>query len=116
MAAPRPGASTTRRLSYLMVKTGPQTGQSTQLTQNVDIGRDGAINQLVITDPHVSASHGRVRLEDGSYVFHDLASSGGSWHIQTNGERRRITEPLRLMHGDVIEIGKTRIVFMESSR
>ena len=104
-----------RKLGYIVIQNGSSSGQSTMLTTSTDIGREQD-NQVVIDDPHVSAHHGRVRLEDGSFVYHDLASSGGSWHLQANGGRKRIDQPLRLMHGDAILIGRTRLVFMESTR
>jgi pSer/pThr/pTyr-binding forkhead associated (FHA) protein len=66
----------------------------------------GPRNDMVITDPAVSATHAMIRVEDGAYVISDLGSRNGTY---VNGER--IAEPRRLQHGDVIGIGLSKLTF-----
>ena len=97
-----------------MLKTGAEAGRTFQLGERTNIGRDPKGNQIVIDDPHISRHHGRVRMEDGSFFYHDLASRGGSWLSTQNGDKRRISGPLRLVHGDVLHVGRTQLVFVET--
>jgi serine phosphatase RsbU (regulator of sigma subunit) len=71
------------------------------------LGRDAACD-ISLDDHEISKRHARiVRKADGFYL-EDLGS--------TNGTRigdRELTEPQRLADGDLIEIGDTRLVFVE---
>jgi hypothetical protein len=102
------------RIAFLVIKTGAEAGRSVQLQDATTVGAAG--NGLVIADPYVSANHGLVRLIDNIYVYHDLASMNGSFLVGRNGDKQRITSPLRLAHGDTIEIGRTRFAYMEPGR
>ena len=82
----------------------------------VAIGADQGANSMTLTDRNVSGRHGVIRLEQGVHVYHDLASTNGSWLVDRHGQKTRITAPLRLMHGDMIEVGQTRIVYMDEGR
>ena len=109
------GARGERIVALFVTKTGSGAGQSIQLSTSTDIGR-APDNHLLLSDPHVSAHHGRVRFEEGSFVYHDLSSRSGSWLLESNGERKPIKEPLRLMHGDMLILGRTRLVFIEARK
>lgn len=105
-----------RKLAFLVVKSGSDQGKSVQLGDTTAVGAERNGNGLVLSDRFTSARHGLVRLEDGVYVYHDLASLNGSWLLGRNGDKRRITSPLTLMHGDTIEMGRSRIVYMEAGK
>jgi pSer/pThr/pTyr-binding forkhead associated (FHA) protein len=100
----------------LVVKRGRDEGKSVPVQEQVAIGADQKANVMALSDRNVSGRHGVVRLEQGVHVYHDLASTNGSWLVGRNGEKTRITGPVHLMHGDTIEIGQTRIVYMEEGK
>lgn len=64
-------------------------------------------NQIVLDDIHVSRHHAQLRLRFGSYTLFDVQSRSG---ILVNDNR--ITEH-QLQSGDVIQIGETRLVYIE---
>lgn len=71
----------------------------------------GRENPLLSMDPSISRHHARILLEKGSAVIEDLASKNGTW---VTG--RRIDAPIRLVDGDVIEIGTTHLIFRDDPR
>lgn len=121
--APAPAASRTTavqrpqrgRVAMLVVKRGSDEGKSRRVGDQVRVGSD-ASNDFVLADKNVSGRHAMVRREEGVHVFHDLASLNGSFIIKKDGSKEKITAPLRLMHGDTIEIGRTRLVYMEEGK
>jgi pSer/pThr/pTyr-binding forkhead associated (FHA) protein len=66
------------------------------------IGRSPA-HHLSLADKAVSRDHAAISWEDDSYVIEDLQTTNGT---KVNGTRVR-SSPLQ--HGDVIQVGKTRI-------
>jgi len=102
------------KIAFLVVKTGSEAGRSVQLQEATTVGTAG--NGLVLSDRYVSANHGLIRLIDNVFVYHDLASMNGSFLVGHNGDKRKIDSPLRLMHGDTIEIGRTRVAYVEAGR
>lgn len=72
----------------------------------VTIGR-ALDNQLVLEDQHVSRHHAQIRLRFGRYTLFDLGSQSGTFVNES-----RVREVL-LQSGDVIRLGKTRIVYMD---
>lgn len=113
---PSAARASTKGLAFFVIKTGPGAGNVFPLKDTVNIGRDPQGNDIVIDDPHVSRHHARVRLENGKFSFHDLASLSGSWLVNRNGNKHRIKEPVRLAHGDVLHLGPVQLVFMEAGK
>jgi transcriptional regulator with GAF, ATPase, and Fis domain len=91
----------------LAVIDGPLAGQVVDLTDHdVSIGRD-ASNELSLADRLVSRRHATVRSRDGRYVLRDHESHNGSF---VNGHP---VHERALVHGDLITIGSSQIVFLE---
>jgi hypothetical protein len=72
----------------------------------VGIGR-ARDNHLVLDDQYVSRHHAQIRLRFGRYTLFDLGSQAGTFVNE-----HRIREHL-LQSGDVLRLGKTRIVYMD---
>lgn len=106
-------AAASKQIAFLVLKTGAEAVKTFQLGESTNIGRDPKGNQIVIDDPRVSRHHGRVRLENGSFFYHDLASSTGSRLVTRNGAKRKISGAVRLVNGDVLQLGGTKLAFME---
>jgi len=76
------------------------------------IGSRGAVlgrsrdADVVLDDPNVSRHHAEIRPSGGSWIVNDLGSTNG---VKING--RRIAGPESLKHGDVIELGTSRVTF-----
>jgi pSer/pThr/pTyr-binding forkhead associated (FHA) protein len=62
-------------------------------------------SDLVLGDPTVSRVHAVVLREGGSWTIMDLDSANG---VRVNGAR---VKQAVLGHGDVIEVGRVRLVF-----
>jgi pSer/pThr/pTyr-binding forkhead associated (FHA) protein len=68
-------------------------------------------NTVVLTDTLASRDHAVItRAEDGACLLSDLGSTNGT---RVNG--RPVTAPTALSSGDVIEIGRQAIVFIQGS-
>ena len=91
----------------LLVTAGPRKGAEHALADELTtIGR-GEGNLLVIPDISVSRQHSRVEKQEGRWVVLDQGSGNGT---RVNG--KPVTRyPLR--HGDEIEMGDTRLKFVE---
>jgi len=61
---------------------------------------------VLVPDPRVAERHACVQGYYGDYVLTDLRTASGT---SVNGHR--ITEPVRLAPGDVLQLGETRLVF-----
>lgn len=82
------------------------------------IGRHGSNEVALVEDSTVSGEHAVIKAENGHYTLWDLASTngtfvypGGSSSKDEKGEVR-VREPKALMDKDVIEVGKTKFMFM----
>ena len=69
------------------------------------IGRD-ELNNLCIPISIISRKHAIIKFHNGEYTIEDLNSSNG---VLVNGVKHR---EILLLHGDVIQLGKTNITFM----
>lgn len=65
----------------------------------ITVGRSRG-NDLVLTDPSVSARHARLRLDGDALVVEDLGSANGTFH-----EGRRVEGPTRLTPGAALRFG-----------
>src|SRR3954447_25649418 len=86
----------------LEVTSGPGTGQSVEVNEEIVIGREDA--GLVIDDPEISRRHARICPVDGGVMVEDLGSTNGTF---VNGERA--SEPVTLRESGQIRLGTTEI-------
>jgi hypothetical protein len=92
-------------IPYLVVTAGRARGQTFDLRGEVRLGRDRS-NAIVLSDGKVSRHHFRLDPIRGTYILSDLGSANGTF---VNGVR--VTQPVRLRDGDLINLGDTQIVF-----
>lgn len=86
----------------LVMRSGPNPGQTFELSQNeITIGRDIG-NTIVINDAEISRKHARLFAQAGGYVLEDTGSTNGTF---VNGQR--LMGPHLLRPGEVIFFGET---------
>ncbi len=86
----------------LVMRSGPNPGQTFELSQNeLTIGRDIG-NTIVINDAEISRKHARLFAQSGGYVIEDTGSTNGTF---VNGQR--LMGPHLLRPGEVIFFGET---------
>jgi len=87
----------------------PRNGERLLLEATFGIGRS-ADNRLVLRDERVSRRHALIHMQgDGEWWLVDLGSSNGTYV-----NRGRVSQPIRLRDGDVIEFGPFTLVFRQS--
>jgi len=91
-----PAGGGVRRISKIL---------SSEPGAQVLIGRSRKAD-VVLEDEYVSRTHVRVYAKDGRQMVEDL---GGRWCMRLNGMQTR--GPVRLQHGDILYVGKTRIEY-----
>lgn len=74
----------------------------------VHVGRRQG-NDLVIDDPQASRNHAQLRVREKCFVLFDLGSTHGTWV-----NNRKVHQHI-LQTGDVIRIGRTRLVYGEDT-
>lgn len=87
-----------------IIVNGQQVIPLTEPLINVGRSRD---NQIVLNDQHVSRHHAQLRLRFGAYTLFDTSSQSGTLVNDVPIREHR------LQPGDVIQIGKTRLVYFE---
>jgi len=89
-----------------VIMTGKDSGVFVPVSEGktVTLGR-GEDCEIVLADPHVSRRHCEFKGQEKFCVLTDLDSGNGT---MINGER---VKSKQLSSGDVIKLGKTRIVF-----
>ena len=90
-----------------IILNGQQVFRLTEPLINIGRGHD---NHIVLNDPYVSRHHAQLRLRFGSYTLFDNSSQSGTL-INDVPVREH-----RLQSGDVIQIGRTRMVYLEDRR
>jgi pSer/pThr/pTyr-binding forkhead associated (FHA) protein len=90
---------------YLLITAGPGRGQVFDLRGEVRLGRSRA-NAIALADGKISRNHARLDPVRSTYILTDLGSANGTF---VNGVR--ITQPVRLRDGDLIQVGDTQLVF-----
>ncbi|MGA3057382.1 MAG: FHA domain-containing protein [Candidatus Limnocylindrales bacterium] len=98
-------------LAYLVECSGVRAGKVHLLRTETSIGR-GPDNDVTLGDDSVSRRHAKIRLEEGTFVFWDLASANYSYLVGADGSRTRILEPRRLVDGDKLDLGDARVTFL----
>jgi pSer/pThr/pTyr-binding forkhead associated (FHA) protein len=76
--------------------------RTVELAGPTTVGR-AADNSIVIEDSSVSRCHAMLLVEDSQVLLLDLESSNGT---SVNGRPALPDEPVRLMDGDVVTIGR----------
>ena len=109
-ASDNPGATKVigkqRTAMWLAVTTGPDTGNTIQLTGGDNfIGRSQE-NELVLADSYVSGRHAMVRVEDGKSYLYDVGSKGGT---KVNGTR---IDGHTVSPNSVIRLGETELALI----
>ncbi len=89
--------------AYLVLLEDDSAGVAHPIIGSVTVGR-GPASDISLPDPAVSRNHAAVRLDGTTVVVEDLDSANGT---SVNGEE--IESARRLEHGDVIEVGATRL-------
>lgn len=88
-------------LFVLIMKEGPEPGQSTELEKSsLILGRDPA-SDIVIDDVEVSRRHARLIAQSGGYAIEDLGSTNGTF---VNDKRIRTVMPLQA--GATVRLGE----------
>ncbi len=99
--APKAGGSPYR----LVLRQGPQPGQTFVLTEGVQtIGR-APDNQLHLSDPTLSKQHARLIVQPNGLFIQDLNSSNGTF---VNGQR--LINSVQLNGGDMVQVGTAVIL------
>lgn len=88
----------------LIEEEGSPTRSFRLITDAISIGRSDAVD-LVLPDADVSRKHALLIREQDGWIIEDQKSANG---IQVNGAA---TERIALVHGDVVVIGKFRVIF-----
>ena len=92
-------------MATLYVLQGPDKGRTLKIgDEAVLLGRGS--DQVPLTDQTISRRHAELKPEDGSWILRDLNSANGT---SINGNR--IQEPVRLKHGDQIQLGGTLLMY-----
>lgn len=107
-----PAAPVKRRERAMAWLVDEAAGRQYQLFKgDTRIGRKPEANDIVLNNPTVSREHALIREGGGVFTIYDRGSTGG-----TLVNSQRIRQPVILYHGDVIELGEVRLVFMSSQR
>jgi hypothetical protein len=77
------------------------------IAPEMTFGSDPLQATRILDDPSVSPLHARLKEEHGEYILYDEKSVAGTW---VNYEL--LTAPLRLQHGDMLQIGRVSYRFM----
>lgn len=98
-------------LAYLVERSGVRAGKVHLLRTETGLGR-GPDNDITLGDDSVSRRHAKIRVEDGEFVYWDLASVNNSYLVGADGSRSRILEPRKLADGDRLDLGDARVTFI----
>ena len=92
-------------MASLYILHGPDKGRTLKIEDEaVMIGRGSDL--VPLTDQTVSRRHAEMTFEDGVWTIRDLRSANGTY---VNGGR--ISEPVKLKHGDQIKLGSTLLTY-----
>ncbi len=87
--------------SLVVVQPPEIAGASYPLVGALSIGRAAGC-EITLDDTFVSQVHARVALSDSGVVVEDLGSTNGTYL-----NRKRVTAPVVVMTGDLIQVGST---------
>ena len=103
----------------LFVTVGPDKGKEFTLPtdegERVLIGRRPP-SDIIITDKTVSGEHALIKVDGGEYRLSDQASKHGTFICEggkvEEDNKERVEQSISLKNNDVIEVGKSRLVFV----
>ena len=111
MPTPLRGSPHTRSKAYLemAVTDQPPHPPIELIGDNLRMGRDGTLAQIIFPDRSVSRLHARITEEtDGVFFIYDEGSTSGTW---VNYNQVPMTgQPLQ--HGDLINLGRVQLRFI----
>jgi steroid delta-isomerase-like uncharacterized protein len=94
----------------LISEKGPTAGETFELLRDTTvIGREEQSVDIVIADPAISRRHARLTRQGNAYTIEDLNSSNGTFV-----NSKRISSPVVLAEGDVVELGRAARLSYES--
>jgi Inner membrane component of T3SS, cytoplasmic domain/zinc-ribbon domain len=97
-------------LGVLVVQRGPNAGTKYVLSELVsNVGRHPA-SDLFLDDVTVSRRHVELRRVGDGYTVRDVGSLNGTYL-----NRERIESEVPVQHGDELQVGKFRLVFLTQS-
>jgi hypothetical protein len=98
--------------AFLVIKEGIGVGREFPLFQErTVVGRDGTVSQIPVDDQAASREHCAILFKDNEFQVRDLASQNGTFINPTGIDDKPIDGAYALKDGDVIGVGKTRLVF-----
>lgn len=98
-------------LAYLVERNGVRAGKVHLLSAETSVGR-GTDNDIVLGNDSVSRHHAKIKLEDGAFVYWDLASANHSYVTGADGTRTRVLEPRKLTDKDLVDLGDAKLAFL----
>jgi pSer/pThr/pTyr-binding forkhead associated (FHA) protein len=85
-----------------------------QLSDRFTVGRDESNTLCLQEDNAISREHLVIERSLRGFVLMDRGSSNGTF-LQRQGRKWRVAGEVLLQQGDVIEVGRTRLVFEDES-
>ena len=96
--------------AMLYVKRGSNVGATYLLDTDVTRAGRHPDSEVLLDDVTVSRRHAEIQRQDGDFVLRDVGSLNGTY---LNGKIADKTT--RLVHGDEVQIGKFKLVFLTSA-
>ena len=84
-----------------MVEPAALAGTTFPLGDELTVGRAAGC-QITLDDTYASQVHARIFMRDGQLYVEDLGSTNGTYL-----NRRKVSAPMVVSHGDQIQIGST---------
>lgn len=104
----QPGPTPPAR-AQLMVLIGAEPRLVDLFTSDVSLGR-GAHSVFPLAERTVSGEHVSISWDGTGFMIEDLGSRNGT---RVRGATLTPNRPRRLRHGDTIELGRARVVFLD---
>ncbi len=99
------------RTAHLSLVRGQGTKKEIDINSDVTIGRDERNALGLFRDSEIEQQHAEIRKEQGQYVLEDKGSRSGTFV-----NRKKVTGRQVLEDGDVINVGRTTIIFSKEDR
>jgi VWFA-related protein len=99
------------RTAHLSLVRGQGTKKEIDINSDVTIGRDERNGLGLFRDNEIEQQHAEIRKEQGQYVLEDKGSRSGTFV-----NRNKVTGRQVLEDGDVINVGRTTIIFSKEDR
>jgi VWFA-related protein len=99
------------RTAHLSLVRGQGTKTDIDINANVTIGRDERNELGLFRDSDVEQHHAEIKKENGQYLIEDKGSRSGTFVNRNRVAGRQVLED-----GDIINVGRTTIVFSNENR